>query len=119
MKFKTTFSLVCLTWMILLSVGLLNVHANSSCTGAYSIYMAKVEVHNSKREATHRVRVAVIKGTPYRIVPSELKHLENEYNSDPDGFYKTIEGMGVAMPGWVSGSLLHSCNYLNSDSGFC
>ena len=105
MKFKTTFSLVCLTWMILLSVGLLNVYANSSCTNYYSTYLAKVEVHNSKREAYHRVQVAVIKATPYASVPPEWKHLENEYNSDPDGFYKTVEGMGVRMPGWVSGSL--------------
>ena len=62
-------------------------------------------MHNSKREAYHRVQVAVLKATPYASVPPEWKHLENEYNSDPDGFYKTVEGMGVGMPGWVSGSL--------------
>ena len=103
MKFKTTFSLVCLTWTILLFVGLLNVHADPSCVSAHSTYLAKVDARNSKREAYHRVQVAVIKVTPYVSVPPEWKHLENKYNSDPDGFYKTVEGLGVGMPGWVAG----------------
>ena len=106
MKFKTTFSLVCLTWMTLLSVGLLNVHANSSCTSAYSTYLAKVDVHNSKREAYHRVQVAVTKKLPPFIAPAELKHLEDEYDSDPNGFYRTVEAMGVGLPGYVSGTHL-------------
>ena len=70
-----------------------------------STYVAKVEVHNSKREAYHRVQVAVEKKQPPFIASPELKHLEDEYNSDPTGFYKTIEGMGVGMPGYISGPL--------------
>ena len=105
MKFKTTFSLVCLTWMILLSVGLLNVHANPSCTSYYSTYVSKVEVHNSKREAYHRVQVAIAKKIPPFIAPLELKHLEDEYDSDPNGFYKTVEAMGVGLPGYISGPI--------------
>ena len=103
MRIKTTFSLLCLV-MLLLSVGVLDIHANN-CESYYSIYLSKVEVHNSARETYHRVRVAVLKGTPYASVPPELGHLEDEYDSDPTGFYQTVQGMGVALPGYVSGPL--------------
>ena len=105
MKFKTTFSLVCFTWMMLLSVGRLNVHANSACADYYGAYQSAVDAHNLAREAYHRVQLAVSKKIPPFIANPELQHLENEYDSDPTGFYKAIEGMGVSMPAWASGLL--------------
>ena len=104
MKFKATFRLLCLMWMILLSVGVFHVHADS-CTSYLSDYLSKVDAHSRALKARDYVRVAVIKGTPYSSVPPELKHLEDEYDSDPSGFYKTVEGMGVSLPGYVSGPL--------------
>ena len=103
MRIKTTFSLLCLV-ILLLSVGVLDIHANS-CTSYYSTYVNKVEVHNLRREAYHRVQVAVAKKNPPFVAPPELAHLEDEYNSDPTGFYQTVQGMGVALPGYVSGTL--------------
>ena len=103
MRIKTTFSLLCLV-ILLLSVGVLDIHANS-CTSYYSTYLNKVEVHNLRREAYHRVQVAVAKKNPPFVAPPELVHLEDEYNSDPTGFYQTVQGMGVALPGYVSGPI--------------
>ena len=103
MRIKTTFSLLCLV-MLLLSVGVLDIHA-ISCTSYYSTYVNKVELHNSARETYHHMQLAVAKKTPPFIAPPELAHLEDEYNSDPTGFYLTIQTMGVAIPGYVSGTL--------------
>ena len=103
MKFKTNFGVLCLV-LVLLSIGLLDVHA-ASCTSYYSDYYSKVDAFNSAMNKLQRINVAVIKATPYASVPNEWKHLEDEYDSDPTGFYKTLEGMGVALPGYVSGPL--------------
>ena len=103
MRIKTTFSLLCLV-MLLLSVGVVDIHA-ISCTSYFSTYLNKLELHNSALKTLDRVRVVVLKGTPYASVPPELAHLEGEYDSDPTGFYLTIQTMGVAIPGYVSGTL--------------
>ena len=107
MKFKTTFRLLCLTQMVLLSISMLDVHAaseSSSCTDYYSAYQSAVDAYNTTNETLQSVNVVVAKKTGVNV-PDEWKHLEDEYDSDPNGFYKTLEGMGVALPGSVSGPL--------------
>ena len=59
MKIKATFSILCLV-VLLLSVGVLNVHA-ASCTSYLSDYLSKVDAYNSAREAYERAQVAVSK----------------------------------------------------------
>ena len=67
MRIKATFSLLCFTWMILLSVGMLDVHAASesfSCADYYGAYQSAVDAHNTAREAYHRVQLAISKKIP-------------------------------------------------------
>ena len=109
MRIKRTFIFFCFLMIFLSSVcWIVSVHAaseSSSCTDYYSAYESAVVAYNTALETLQSVQVAVSKATPYSSVPAELKHLEDEYDSDPNGFYKTLEGMGVALPGYVSGPL--------------
>lgn len=109
MRIKSTFRFLCFVMIFFsLACWIVSAHAaseSSPCTSYLSAYLSAVEALESARETRDAVRVAVIKATPYASVPTELQDLEDEYDSDPDGFYKTLEGMGVGLPGYVSGPI--------------
>jgi hypothetical protein len=113
---KSTVSFLCFLMILFSSACFMDGHAaeihTSSCTDYLTSYLSAVEAFNSANETLQSVNVAVAKATGVNV-PPEYKHLEDQYNSDPNGFYKTLEGMGVALPGYVSGPS-QPLNYLNS-----
>ena len=106
---KSTVSFLCFLMILFSSAYFMDGHAaethTSSCTDYLTSYLSAVEAFNSANETLQRVNVAVAKATGINV-PPEYTHLENEYDSDPTGFYQTIQGMGVALPGYISGPLL-------------
>ena len=106
---KSPLCFLCFAMIFLSSAcWIVSVHAaskTSPCTSYYTAYQSVVDAYNTALEKMQRIQVAIAKVLPGQSVPDELKHLEDEYDSDPTGFYKTLEGMGVSLPGWISGPL--------------
>ena len=82
MRLKTTLLFLCLV-LILLSIGQLDVNANS-CASYLSDYLSKVSTYNAALETLNRVKVVVAKKTPGQNIPAEYSDLADEYDSNPN-----------------------------------
>lgn len=92
MKIRTTFSLLCLALMMLLS----SVVYADPCATYRSDYDSKEAAYLSARSNLQRMKVATAKESPSGKVGPELKHLEDEYNADKQSFLKNLmDGMSV------------------------
>ena len=71
---------------------IVSVHAaseSSSCTSYYTAYQSAIEIYNAALEAAQRAEVAYLEAIPGSYpIPSNLQHLQEEYESDPEGFIK-------------------------------
>ena len=90
---KSKFCFLCFV-MIFLSAAcwIVSVHAateSSPCTKYYTAYQNAVAAYNTALEAVQRAEILYRKAIPGSFpIPSNLKHLEEEYKSDPDAFFK-------------------------------
>ena len=100
MRLKTTFIFLCLL-LILLSIGHLDVNANS-CASYLSDYLSKVSAYNAALETLQRLSVAVAKKTPGQNIPAEYSDLEDEYDSNPTSFFENLKTAVSVHPGTPS-----------------
>lgn len=65
---------------------------SSPCTSYYTAYQNAVVAYNTALEAVQKAEILYRKAIPGSFpIPSNLKHLEKEYNSDPDAFLKKVK----------------------------
>lgn len=98
---KSTFHFLCF-FMIFLSAAcwIVPVHAaseSSLCTSYFTAYQSALDAYNTALEALQKAEVLYRKAIPGSFpIPSNLQHLAEEYDSDPDSFFETLkEGMSV------------------------
>lgn len=113
MRFKTTFIFLCLV-LVLLSIGVFDVHASSACVSYYTAYQGAVDAYKTALEALQRAEVLYRKAIPGSFpIPSNLKHLEEEYNADPDAFFKKVKEVVYTHPN-IRKSLSKTQAFLNA-----
>ena len=110
MKLRTFFSLLCLTWMVLLSIGLLDVHAEP-CASYLSDYLTKLSAYNAA-DTFLRMQVAVAAATD-QLDPSAL---QEKYDSDPDAFFQNLKDCVSTHPGIspTLGAIVNTLSQLSS-----
>ena len=96
MKIKTTVSVLCLGWMMLLFFGPLDVHA-APCDTEYAAYASAQSAFNAAESSLQSVQRAILQATNQPI-PSEIAG-----EDDVDVLGKIKEGMAPATPSTVSG----------------
>ena len=121
MSMKATLSFLCFLMIFLSSAcWIVSVPAapeSSSCADYLTAYLSAVDAYNTALEAAQRAEIAYLEAIPGSYpIPSNLKHLVDEYDSDPEAFIKKWkEGVSVhqKIPGVLSG-LLEALNTVGS-----
>lgn len=99
MKLRTTFNLLCLVWMVLLSIGLLDVHADPCATERKAYKDAK-----STEAAAEKRYYKALKAAYEYVGASVPTWLEEA--ADPNTVLETtLEGVQPGLPSGISGLL--------------